>query len=72
MGKIKRYYEELRVQNNWDEADKHYQEMKMQAGCKHTNKTYQPQERENNVGESYTCDECGKDFDIPEPYDERV
>ena len=35
--------------------------------CDHKTKTYQPEERDTNVPESYTCDECGKEFDIPEP-----
>ena len=28
---------------------------------------YQPEEKENNVQESYTCEECGKDLPKPEP-----
>lgn len=35
--------------------------------CNHEYKTYQAEERDTNVPESYTCDNCGKDFDIPEP-----
>ena len=35
--------------------------------CEHKDKTYQPYEYDTNIGESYTCDDCGKDFDIPEP-----
>ena len=35
--------------------------------CVHENITYQQEEFENNVPESYTCDDCGKDLDIPEP-----
>ena len=35
--------------------------------CEHENKTYQAKEWDTNVPESYTCDECGKEFDIPEP-----
>jgi hypothetical protein len=35
--------------------------------CNHEHKTYQAEERDTNVPESYTCDNCGKDFDIPEP-----
>ena len=30
-------------------------------------KFYQPEERDTNIPESYTCDDCGKEFDIPEP-----
>jgi hypothetical protein len=35
--------------------------------CNHEHKTYQAEERDTNVPESYTCDNCGKDLDIPEP-----
>ena len=35
-------------------------------GCFHKNKFYQPEERDTNIPESYTCDDCGKEFDIPE------
>jgi hypothetical protein len=35
--------------------------------CDHKNKFYQPEERDTNIPESYTCDDCGKEFDIPEP-----
>ena len=35
--------------------------------CEHENKTFQPDELEHNVPESYTCDDCGKDLNIPEP-----
>lgn len=28
---------------------------------------YQPREEENNVPESYTCEECGEDLPAPEP-----
>ena len=35
--------------------------------CKHENKTYQPREWDTNIPESYTCDDCGADLDIPEP-----
>tara|TARA_R100000458_G_C8255929_1_gene232078 strand:- start:383 stop:931 length:549 start_codon:yes stop_codon:yes gene_type:complete len=38
-----------------------------QCTCEHTIKTYQPEEKDNNVPESYTCDECGTDLPIPEP-----
>ena len=35
--------------------------------CAHLNKEYQPEEPENNVPESYTCEDCGKDLDMTEP-----
>ena len=35
--------------------------------CEHENKTYQAEEKDTNVGESYTCEDCGADLDIPEP-----
>jgi len=35
--------------------------------CEHLNKHYQPEEKDTNVGESYTCEDCGADLDIPEP-----
>ena len=30
--------------------------------CNHEYKTYQAEERDTNVPESYTCDNCGKDY----------
>jgi hypothetical protein len=38
-----------------------------QECCEHLNKHYQPEEKDTNVGESYTCEDCGADLDIPEP-----
>mgnify|MGYP001398180775 CR=1 FL=1 len=38
-----------------------------QAECEHENKTYQAHEPDVNVPESYSCDDCGKELDIPEP-----
>ena len=35
--------------------------------CEHENKTYQAEEKDTNVGESYTCEDCGADLDMPEP-----
>ena len=35
--------------------------------CEHETATYQEWEKDNNVPESYTCDECGKDLEMPEP-----
>ena len=39
--------------------------------CEHTNRHYQPAEEDTNVHESYTCDDCGEELDIPEPDWER-
>ena len=44
-----------------------FQEEKYKDICDHKNKFYQPEERDTNIPESYTCDDCGKEFDIPEP-----
>jgi len=35
--------------------------------CKHENTEYQPAEPDNNVHESYNCEDCGIDLPIPEP-----
>ena len=35
--------------------------------CEHLNATYQAEELDTNVPESYTCDDCNKDLNIPEP-----
>ena len=35
--------------------------------CEHYFKTYQAEEKDTNIPESYTCDECGENIDIPEP-----
>ena len=34
--------------------------------CNHENCTYQEQERENNVEESYSCDDCSINLELPE------
>jgi len=39
----------------------------MEKFCEHEVKTYQPKEWDTNIPETYTCDECDKEFDIPEP-----
>jgi len=44
-----------------------FKEEKYKDLCDHKNKFYQPEERDTNIPESYTCDDCGKEFDIPEP-----
>ena len=35
--------------------------------CEHINRHYQPREYDTNVAESYTCEDCGAELDIPEP-----
>ena len=35
--------------------------------CTHVNMIYQQYEPDTNVPEDYFCDDCGKQFDIPEP-----
>jgi len=37
--------------------------------CKHTTKIFQPAENETNVPESYSCNDCGEEFDVPEDDD---
>jgi len=37
-----------------------------QTSCHHKNKTWQPEERENNVPESLSCDDCGEDLELLE------
>jgi len=37
-----------------------------QSLCLHINKEYQPDETENNVKESYNCEDCGKELTMPE------
>ena len=44
-----------------------FKEEKYKDICDHKNKFYQPEETDTNIPESYTCDDCGKEFDIPEP-----
>jgi hypothetical protein len=44
------------------------QEGILMLDCEHKNKPiYQPEEKDTGIPESYTCDDCGKEFDIPEP-----
>jgi len=38
-----------------------------QESCEHKNKHYQGEEKDTNIGESYTCEDCNKDLAIPEP-----
>ena len=44
-----------------------FKEEKYKDICNHKNQFYQPEERDTNIPESYTCNDCGKEFDIPEP-----
>lgn len=46
------------------EADFEIEEL---CGCTHKNTTYQPFEHDTNVKESYSCDVCGKELELPEP-----
>ena len=34
--------------------------------CRHYIKVYQPQEDETNIPESYSCNDCGEEIDIPQ------
>ena len=59
---------EKQVEETFMETDERMcMDCEEQEYCEHENKTYQQEELENNVPESYTCDDCGKDLDIPEP-----
>ena len=35
--------------------------------CEHRNRHYQPEEYDTNVPESYNCEDCGAELEIPEP-----
>ena len=35
--------------------------------CPHRSRIYQPEEPDTNIKESYTCDDCGAELEIPEP-----
>ena len=52
---------------HYNERYEQFQEEKYKDICDHKNKFYQPEETDTNIPESYTCDDCGKEFDIPEP-----
>tara|TARA_R100001530_G_scaffold3566_5_gene5207 strand:- start:721 stop:900 length:180 start_codon:yes stop_codon:yes gene_type:complete len=34
--------------------------------CTHSVRIYQPQEDETNIPESFSCNDCGKEFEIPQ------
>ena len=40
--------------------------------CPHENMVYQPYEQDTNVPEDYFCDDCGEQFDIPEPDEDEL
>ena len=40
---------------------------KIDDECQHQNRHYQPEEYDTNVAESYSCEDCGAELDIPEP-----
>jgi hypothetical protein len=40
--------------------------------CEHENATFQPWEKDVNAPESYSCDDCGEELDLPEPYGELI
>tara|TARA_R110000751_G_scaffold52103_2_gene113790 strand:- start:207 stop:431 length:225 start_codon:yes stop_codon:yes gene_type:complete len=47
--------------------------MMLDEKCKHDKeKTYQPKEWDTNVSESYSCDECGEELDLPEPEEDTI
>ena len=35
--------------------------------CEHRNRHYQPKEYDTNIPESYNCEDCGAELEIPEP-----
>lgn len=37
--------------------------------CEHKKATYQAREYDTNVPESYTCDDCGADLELPDEPD---
>ena len=42
---------------------------KRMLNCKHKKATYQPREYDTNVPESYTCDDCGAELELPDEPD---
>ena len=38
-----------------------------EENCIHAECTFQPFEHDTNVKESYSCDACGKELELPEP-----
>lgn len=41
--------------------------MILYQNCEHNNTTYQPAEWDTNTPESYSCDDCGEELELPEP-----
>lgn len=37
--------------------------------CKHEKATYHPAEHDTNVPESYNCDDCGAELELPDEPD---
>ena len=35
--------------------------------CEHRNRHYQPKEYDTTVPESYCCEDCGAELEVPEP-----
>ena len=59
---------ETQVPAKWfDTEERMCHECLDQEYCDHDKKVYQPAEPDNNVPEDFTCEDCGKSFDIPEP-----
>jgi len=50
-----------------NEDDKRVDSSEGALPCKHEEKEYQAYEPDTNVPESYSCVDCGAEFDIPEP-----
>jgi predicted SprT family Zn-dependent metalloprotease len=44
-----------------------HSEKNTEEKCEHKNPFYQPREFDTNIAESYYCDDCGKELDLPEP-----
>ena len=40
---------------------------KIDNECEHKNRHYQPEEYDTNIPESYNCEDCGAELEIPEP-----
>lgn len=47
---------------------KRSRDIKGQFSCEHNDKYYQPEEKDTNVPESLTCEDCGRPLPIPEPH----
>lgn len=59
---------EKQVDERWfDTEERMCDDCMNEKYCDHKEKVYQRAEPENNVPEDYSCKECGKQFDLPEP-----